>query len=186
MARHAPRQPRTQRPSQTDEPQAGHVAVGRIVGAWGVRGHLKVEPLTDFPQTRFAPGAALYLRGAPHTVEEARQQRPHLLLKLKGIDSREAARGLRGALLQVPEHELHPLAEGQYYQFQVEGLAVYTVDGQYLGRVAEVLTLPSNDVYVVHGPRGEVLLPALDDVILQVDLGAGRMEVDPPQGTVPG
>ena len=109
----------------------------------------------------------------------------HILLKLSGINSREAARELRGALLEVPQEDLQPLEEGQYYQFQMEGLEVYTVEGQHLGRLDEVLSLASNDVYIIHGPLGEILLPALDDVVLEVDLTHGRMQVDPPGGTVP-
>lgn len=185
MPNRPPKPDKPRRPLPASEPQPQHVAVGRIVAPWGVRGHIKVEPLTDFPQTRFARNAVLWLLGSPHAVEEMRWHGKHALLKLTGIDSREAAQELRDTLLEIPEEELHSLEGGQYYQFQIVGLEVYTMDGQHLGRVDEVLTLASNDVYVVHGPQGEILLPALDDVIIRVDLAQGRMEVDPPEGTLP-
>ncbi|MGQ9573532.1 MAG: ribosome maturation factor RimM [Dehalococcoidia bacterium] len=161
-----------------------YVAVGRIVGPWGLRGDLKVEPLTDFPE-RFAPGSRLYVEGVAYTVERCRWQKGRLYVKLSGIDSAAAAEGLRERFLEVPEEELKPLSEGEYYQFQIVGLTVRTTTGQALGRVTEILSTGSNDVFVVKGEGGEVLIPALAEVIKTIDLDGGWMEVEPVEGLLP-
>jgi 16S rRNA processing protein RimM len=156
------------------------VTIGRITAAHGIRGEVKVEPLTDFPQ-RFQPGSRLWLDGAPHDVERGRPQGRNVILKLRGVDSRTQAEALAGKALLAPEAA--PIEdEGVYYLHDVIGLRVEDTAGQTLGRLAEVLSTGSNDVYVVRGDRGELLLPALDDVIRQVDLPGGRILVDVPDG----
>jgi 16S rRNA processing protein RimM len=100
-----------------------------------------------------------------------------LLLKLEGCDDRNGADELRGMLVQIPTEEAEPLGEGEYYHFQLIGLAVETESGERLGQVVEVLETGANDVYVVRGIRGEVLLPAVDDVIRAIDLESKRMMV---------
>ena len=154
--------------------------MGRVAAPWGVRGDLKVEPLTDFPE-RFRRGAALWLRGRRCEVERSRWSRGLVYLALSGIDSRDAAEELRGALLEVPENELTPLPEGQYYQFQVLGLEVRTPEGDLLGRLVEVLSTGANDVYVVRGGSKELLIPAIDDVVKEVDVAGGRLVVELPR-----
>ena len=161
------------------------MAVGWIAAPWGVRGDLKVQPLTDFPE-RFQRGAALWVRGRRYEVQRSRWSRGFVYLGLSGIDSRNAAEELRGALLEVPESDLTPLPEGQYYRFQVIGLEVRTPEGRSLGRVAEILSTGSNDVYVVRGGPRELLIPAIEDVVQRgghrgraTGGGAARGGVDP-------
>jgi 16S rRNA processing protein RimM len=156
------------------------VAVGRIGAPWGVHGDVKVLPLTDFPE-RFQPGASLWVRGRRHEVRRSRWTGGLVYLGLSDIDSRDAAGELRGALLEVPEGDLTPLPEGQYYRFQIIGLEVYTPEGSSLGRVAEVLPTGSNDVYVIRGGPRELLIPAIEDVVKEVDLKGGRLVVEPPE-----
>jgi len=158
--------------------------VGRVLGPWGLRGDVKVESLTDFPQ-RFAAGGRLCAGGATYVGERSRWQRGHVVLKLAGIDSATAADALRDRLLEVPEDELHPLGEGEYYHFQILGLEVLTTSGENLGRVEQIISTGSNDVFVVRGPRGEVLIPALADVVKSVDPAAGRIEVEVVEGLLP-
>jgi 16S rRNA processing protein RimM len=158
------------------------VAVGWIAAPWGLRGYLKVQPLTDFPE-RFQRGAALWVRGRRIEVQRSRWSRGFVYLGLSGIDSRSAAEELRGALLEVPESDLTPLPEGQYYRFQVIGLEVRTPEGRSLGRVAEILSTGSNDVYVVRGGPRELLIPAIEDVVKEVDVEGGRLVVEPPEET---
>jgi 16S rRNA processing protein RimM len=153
------------------------VSVGRIVAAHGLRGELKVEPLTDFPE-RFQRGVVLWLEGRPRSIEGARWQKDAVLLKLAGIDTREQAERLRGKELLLPEPGPLPAGEGVYYQHDVIGLRVETVKGEALGSVADILSTGANDVYVVRGERGELLLPAVEDVVREVDLVAGRLVVD--------
>jgi 16S rRNA processing protein RimM len=156
------------------------VVVGRITAAHGVRGEVKVEPLTDFPE-RFGRGSHLWLDGVERVVEGGRWQRAQVILKLQGVDSRSEAEALRGKELTVPEAATLP-DQGVYYLHDIVGLHVETQDGTELGRVFDVLSTGSNDVYVVRGAQGELLLPALDDVVLQVDVAGGRIVVDVPEG----
>src|SRR3990170_825562 len=111
----------------------GHVAVGRVGSAWGVRGIVKVIPLVD-KRERLAPGRSVSVAGQRRTIESSRWQKGLAYLKLSGIDDREAAIALREQLLTVPESELEPLGEGQYYRFQLVGLAVQSTAGAFLGR----------------------------------------------------
>lgn len=136
-----------------------------------------MEPLTDFPD-RFRAVKSLYFGDAHtrHNVEKVRFTPKGVLLKLTGIDSRDAAAQLARAYIALPEAELPPLPEGNYHHHQIKGLDVYTEDGIHLGVVAEIITTGSNDVYLVRGEQhGEVLLPAIADVIRAVDLDARQI-----------
>ena len=157
------------------------VVVGRIVAAHGIKGEVKVEPMTDFPE-RFARGSRLWLDGVERTVQSGRWQRTQVIVKLAGVSSRDAAEALRGKELSVPDLAELPPDEDLYYLHDIVGLRVETRDGETLGEVYDVLSTGSNDVYVVRGERGELLLPALDDVVLEVDVTGGRIVVDVPDG----
>ncbi len=170
----------------------GHVAVGRVVSAWGARGDLKVEPLAGLPPPQahgppdpLAPGRSVSLGGQTRIVQHSRRRGQLLYVKLSGIDDREAALALRGQYLQVPQSDLEPLGQGQYYRFQLVGLSVRSTEGESLGRVVRVLTTPSNDVFVVDGPLGEVLIPAIEDIVKEIDLQAGAMTVEVVPGLLP-
>ena len=180
MAQHQHGDTPPQRP-----PPPERLIVGRILRPWGARGQVKVEPQTDLPE-RFRRGARFLVGDREYTCRAVMQSPRSLVLKLEGVDSPEAAEALRGALLEVPTTEAPALPEGTYYHYQLIGLEVRTADGQDLGRVAEVLTTGGADVYVVHGPRGEVLLPATSEVVASVDLDAGSMTVTPLPGMLPG
>jgi len=173
-----PPKPTTPRPPPA-EPQArnGFVAVGRVRGVHGVRGELKVEPLTDAPD-RFQPGATVHVGGAPRMVRSARVHRDVILVVLRGIDTPERAGALRGTLLEVPEGELPQLEEGRFYRHQIVGLQVFDVEANALGRIEQVLETGANDVYVTRSEEGELLIPAIDSVIKQVDVAAGRIVVE--------
>lgn len=157
------------------------INIGRVVGSFGVRGAVKVVPLTDFPQRfRKMRSVLINVRGkvAPIKIEWTKEHGSHILIKFASIDSPEDALQLKGAYLQVTEKDLYPLPEGEYYIFQLIGLKVYDRERGYLGEIAEVLQTGANDVYVVEGgPYGEVLIPVLKQVVLSVDLNIGRVEV---------
>lgn len=164
-------------------PEPRYLAVGRVLRPHGVRGELRIEVLTDHPE-RLQQHAHFYLASpnSPETVrrypvEKLRRSRKVLLLKLGGCDDRNAAEELRGQLVQILFEEAAPLEEGEYYHFQLIGVKVETESGEALGRIVEVLETKANDVYVVHGPRGEMLLPAVEDVVLELDLELKRMVV---------
>ena len=110
-------------------------------------------------------------------------RRTEVLLKLKGIDTREAAIAQRYVYVYVPESEAAcELPPGEYFVHQIVGLQVLTTAGEDLGTVEEVLSTGANDVYVVPGPRGEVLIPALKTVIRTIDLATGQLIVELPPG----
>ncbi len=169
-------------------PEPSYIIVGRVRRPHGIRGEVRVEILTDYPE-RLVQHDFLYL-APPQSPDEVEQYpfesvRPHkgiLLVKLGGVDERDAAEELRGMLVQVPFEEAVPLEEGEYYHFQLIGMDVETETGEWLGRVAEVIATGAHDVYVVRGPRGEVLLPAIEDVILELNTEARKMVVRPLPG----
>lgn len=163
----------------------GYLAIGSIVAPHGIRGEVKVALLTDFPE-RFRPGNRVYVgnmeRAAPVEIEAARPHKGVMLVKLVGVADRNAAELLRDQYLLIPEAEAMPLGEHENYLHDLIGLAVETVEGEVLGELTEVLITPANDVYVVTGPEGELLLPALRQVVRSVDLASRRMVVIVPEG----
>ena len=174
-----PREAQLGSPQQPAPPD--RLIVGRIIRAWGLRGQVKVETLTDFPR-RFRVGASFFVGEDEYLCEGVMRPSGSLVLKLQGVDTPAQADLLRGASVEVATSQAEPLPEGTYYYYQVIGLEVHTVGGEYLGRVEEILPTGSNDVYVVRGPRGEVLIPATGEVVTAVDLEAGRITIQPMPG----
>ena len=167
--------------STTDHPP---VIVGRIRSAWGIRGDVSVEVLSDMPK-RFSPGSMLRIKGRPIRIEHSRKGKRGLLVKFDSIDDRTQAEALRGEELTVLPEQVDPLPEGIFYHFQILGLRVLTEEGEALGSVSEIIVTGSNDVYVIHKEgRRDILIPALPDVVLGVDLDAGHMTVSLPDGLV--
>ncbi len=167
---------------------ANYLAIGRIIAPHGIRGEVKVEALTDFPE-RFKAGSNAFLGAGtedpaarPVKISAARPHKGGFLVKLDSVPDRNAAELLRGRYLLIPAADAMPLGEHENYLHDLIGLQVATVDGRDLGELREVLFTNANDVYVVRGPAGEVLLPAIRDVVLQVDLSARRMVVALPEG----
>ncbi|MBF8267775.1 MAG: rRNA processing protein RimM [Dehalococcoidia bacterium] len=151
------------------------------MGPWGFEGEVRIQAETDNPR-RFSRGSRLLANGQILRVERCRWHKGFALLKLRGIDTWEDAQHLQGASLEVPVEEMEPLAPDSYYHFQVLDMEVRTREGEYLGRVESILATGSNDVYVVRGEEGEILVPALKDVVVDVDTQEGRMTVDLPEG----
>lgn len=160
------------------------VVVGRVVGTWGLRGEVKVEVMTDFPD-RFSPLEEVHIDGHALTIERSREHRQRVILKLATVDSVEAAEKLRGRFLEIPQTELRSLPEDQYYQFQLMGLEVWTTGAKLLGQITDILPTGSNDVFVVQGERGELLIPAIEGVVKCVDPEMGRVIVELIEGLVP-
>jgi 16S rRNA processing protein RimM len=156
-----------------------HLIIGRILAPHGVDGEVEVENLSDFPQ-RFAGLELVYLGEelAPAVIERQRSKRRRILLKLKGCEDRDQAGRLRGKYIRVPVEEAMALDEDEYYIHEVLGLEVWTGEGEFLGCVGEILFTGSNDVYVVSNGEKELLIPALSDVVKEIDLSAGRMTVE--------
>lgn len=176
-----------QRPAAADTPE-GVLAVGRIVGVHGIRGEVKVELYTDFPE-RFTAGAE-FLLGAglePVEVVKARPHKGSMLVALQGVSGRSEAEALRGEWLYIDEGDAAELEEGAYWVHDILGLRVRDSSGKPLGVVTDVLVTGANDVYVVADTENvrqgrELLLPALESVVQEVDLEAGWMTVVVPEG----
>ncbi len=164
------------------------LAIGRITSPHGIRGEVKVEIMTDFPD-RFKPGARAYLgagtddpEARPVVILSSRQHKEMMLVRLDVTPDRNAAELLRERYLLIPEADAMQLGEHENYLHDLIGLKVETADGESLGELCEVLFTKANDVYVVRGEQGELLLPALRDVVLRVDLAARTMIVAVPAG----
>ncbi len=174
--------------ADADEPQEMlRLVVGRIGKAHGLRGEVSVEVRTDDPELRFAPGAELETDPAergPLTVAAGRVQSGRLLLSFEGVGDRTAAEALRNTLLIVEtDPDELPDDPEEFYDHQLVGLSVVTVDGRDVGTVAEMLHLPTQDVFAVRRPDGrEALIPFVAQIVPEVDLERGAVVVDPPPG----
>lgn len=158
------------------------VNIGRVTAPHGVRGEVRVLPLTDFPE-RFDDLTSVHVEqggtSRSRHIEALRRHKQFVLIKFSGINHRDEAASLRGALLRVPVAEAHPLPPDTHYVFQLIGLEVYTMEGRELGVVRDVLATGANDVYVVERVGGgpELLIPALRHVVLDIDLEQRRITV---------
>ncbi|TES83064.1 MAG: 16S rRNA processing protein RimM [Dehalococcoidia bacterium] len=158
-----------------------YITIGQVLAPWGLEGKLKVEVITDFPH-RLAPRSQFYVDRQPMTIAGTSWHKGKAIIKLEGIDSVEQAEKLRGKTLEIHHRQLETLPEGQYYHFQLIGLEVWTTEGKRLGKVIRVLSAPSNDNYVVGGEKGEILIPAIEDVVKSVDLESGRITIEAIEG----
>jgi len=168
------------------------LVVGRIVRSHGVRGELVVEIRTDEPEDRFAPGSVLRgrapkaraARDVEYTVEAARHHAGRLLVRLEGVADRDAADALRGTLLLIDAAELtSPEDPEEFYDHQLIGLTVHHVDGSVVGEVTEVVHTPAGQLLTVRTAAGQdALVPFVTAIVPEVDVAAGRVVVDPPEG----
>jgi 16S rRNA processing protein RimM len=167
------------------------LVVGRIIRPHGIRGEVSVEVRTDTPEERFAPGSVLGTDPAaagPLTVESSRWHTSHLLIRFAGYADRTQAEALRGVWLTVSSDDVVPTGdEDEFYDHQLVGLTVVTVAGDPVGTVADVLH-HGQDLLVVEpaaggaGGGGQVLVPFVAAIAVDVDLAAGKLVIDPPPG----
>jgi 16S rRNA processing protein RimM len=164
--------------------------VGRVVKPHGIHGELVIEPRTDSPEIRFALGARLVAayrdgRTVPFTVTAARSHTGRLLVRFEQVPDRNAAEDARGVLLSAGVEDLPEIDDpDEYYDHQLEGLAVVTTTGEAVGTLREVQHgAAGSDLLVVDKPDGaEALIPFVSAIVPEVDLAAGRVVVDPPEG----
>ncbi len=157
------------------------ITIGRILAPWGTKGKLKVEVITDSPQ-HFTPCSKIYINRQLMTIDNTQWHKGKAIIKLDTIDSFEYAQRLRGQPIEVHHSQVYPLPEGQYYHFQLIGLEVWTTQGELLGNISQILTAESNDNYVVHGAKGEILIPAIEDVVKTIDLNKRRVVIEAIEG----
>ena len=157
-----------------------YIAVGRITRAHGLRGEVAVLPLTQIG-SRFERGSRLLAgegEDRPMVVSSSRPHRDRMLVIFEGIQDRDTAEALQGTYLFVPASEVPPLPEGEFWPHELIGCEVITDGGKPLGRLREVIRTQANDVWSVQGDDGtEVLVPALKDVVGDVDVEARRIVV---------
>ena len=173
-------------PGSSPGSEDAFLTVARVVRAHGTRGELACEIITEFPQrfrrTRtlyFAPDGQAPAGRAVRSARIARRGRGgQLLLEVEGIEDRNAAEALRGALVQVPEGEAWKLPRGRYYWHQIIGLRAVTAAGRELGAIKDILETGANDVYVVETARGELLIPAIKQVVKEIAPERGVMVVE--------
>ena len=164
------------------------LVVGRVVRAHGITGEVVVEIRTDDPDNRFAPGSTLRGRakgGAVHdyVVDSARDHAGRLLVRLAGVGDRETADSLRGTVFVIDSEDLPPIDDpDEFYDHQLEGLRVLTIDGAPVGTVAEVLHTAAGELLSVRAEGREVLVPFVSAIVRSVSLADQTIEIDPPEG----
>ncbi|MBI2527248.1 MAG: 16S rRNA processing protein RimM [Candidatus Rokubacteria bacterium] len=164
------------------------VAIGELLRPHGLRGEVRVRPLTDRPRERFERLCACVL-WEPATdgrqrcrIVSRRFDADGVLIRLEGVESPEAARPLCGRLLAVPRAEALPPGPGRFYPWQLEGAVVETREGRRLGTFLRVEGSPAQPLWVIGDGEREWLLPAVADFVVEVDVAAGRVVADPPEG----
>jgi 16S rRNA processing protein RimM len=177
--------PETNQPQQDNlagSPNPGEpvfIALGFLRRTHGIHGELVMDVLTSFPE-RLRPNRPVYLgeEHVPHRLGTVRWADKNMLVTIKGYATPEAAARFRNTYVYVRADALPTLPEGEYYHHQLVGLRVKTEDGQVLGVLEEIIETGANDVYVVRNEGGqETLVPAIKDVVLDVNIEAGEMTV---------
>ena len=170
---------------------ARHLVVGRLRKPHGLKGDCTLFPLTDQPETVFAPGRSVLLVGldgemvaGPITIERSRPYHREWLVKFAGAEGREALEPWRGLFLAVPAEELPAPVDDEVWLHELEGFSVRLPDETPLGLVSAVYELPAGLMIEVQGPRREFLLPYRKEFIREVDREGRRLVVTPPEGLV--
>ena len=173
-----PSQPTSGSDSNQSEPE--FLAIGQIVKPHGIKGEVSVKVLTDFTE-RFNTMKTVYLgnelSATLYNIKTTRWNKERVLIFFDGVSDRNEAESLRGLYLKIPIEQAMPLDSDTHYHYQLQGLQVITDTNEYLGILTEILETGANDVYVVQGPHGEVLLPAIKEVILAINLATKKMQV---------
>jgi len=166
------------------------LVVGRVVKAHGISGEVVVEIRTDDPEARFAPGAVL--RGRPrsgaereYTIESVRAHGGRLLVRLAGVADRNGADELRGTVFLVDTAELPAIDDpDEFYDHELEGMRVVTVDDAPVGKVAEVLHTAGGEILAVKADEGgrEILVPFVGAIVTSVSRENATIVIDPPEG----
>lgn len=160
------------------------IVIGQSLKPFGIRGEIKIRPCTESLEA-FDRSSVLVFGHTPYKVRSLRPHGGAVLAALEGIDTPEQARQLCGSLVKTDEENLPPKEEDEYYWFELIGMKVYTTKGRDLGKITRITPTGANDVLHVEGTSGEVLLPMIDGVVVQVDTEKGEMIVDPLEGLLP-
>ena len=151
-----------------------YLEIGQIVNTFGIKGMVKVKPFTDNIE-RFSNLEKIYIKNksgqTEYKIQEVKYHKNMVLIKFEGIENPEQADLLRNSYLIVDRETEEPLEAGRYYIVDMIGLDVFTDDNEYLGKLEDIYNTGSNDIYVVKNELGkQVLLPAIEDVIKNIDM----------------
>jgi 16S rRNA processing protein RimM len=162
------------------------ILLGKITGTHGIKGQLKVFSYSGERDTFLSLSSVVLKEPSGKTetfaVAAAAVQGKKVLLSLEGFADINKAERLLGREVYAYSGQLPALSDGEYYWFQLEGLQVVTVQGDVLGRLTSLIPTGSNDVYVVTAGEREYMIPAVEDVVVEIDLTGRIMKVDPPEG----
>ena len=152
---------------------SGLLPIGRVVRAHGVRGKIKVEYFGG--KSRLFPYRKIFIRGstgetATYEVLDGVSQPPWMILNLRGVEKAEDAQSLAGKEVLIGKEALPDLDEGEYYWAEILGMTIETEEGKRIGTMKEILETGANDVWVIEGKRGEILIPATEEVVKSVDV----------------
>lgn len=168
----------------------GFIPVGKIVGAHGVKGNIKVYSYAESLSV-FKPGSLILLINPKgfeknYKIEWVKPHGRTVLLSLKGVENKNLVETLIGSVFFIERVTLPEPEDGSYYWLDIIGMSVFTTDDEYIGLVESIIPTGSNDVFVVRNPNkahdNETLIPALGSVILKIDLKLKTMRVDLPEG----
>lgn len=164
------------------EPAPERLIIGRVMGSHGVRGEFRMA--TDITHPEHLRALRTIYLGDEQQPWPVRRIHPvpggkEAIVRLTGLATPEEATALHGQQVRADQAALPPLPQDEYYYYQLIGLDVVTEDGTTLGRLAEIIETGANDVYVVRGLAGEILIPAIEEVVRAVDLDGGKLIVRP-------
>ena len=160
--------------------------IGQIVGVHGIKGNCKFRSYAESLSVFQSDGVVLVAtsdgRQKPYEINWVKPHAKTALISFNGVDTRDQAEALIGCELFIEKSRLPDPEDGSYYWFDLIGLEVFDIDQKYLGRLESIIETGSNDVYVVIEGDTEILIPALESVVQNIDLKNGRMQVDLPEG----
>lgn len=163
----------------------GKITIGKITKTRGLKGEVIVTPYTDDPD-RFFLLKEVWVSGEEKSkilqIEKIKKLKQQIFLKFQNIDSPEAAKPLVNSFLEIEKENLLPLPQNRYYIFDIIDLKVLTTRGQKIGVVKDVVSLPANDVYVVISGKKEYNIPAVKEVVKEIDLDKKIMIIEPLKG----
>ncbi|GAB1422119.1 ribosome maturation factor RimM [Anaerolineales bacterium] len=169
-----------------------YLLIGQVLRPHGIKGELRVRILTDYPE-RLRSLKQLFIGKDPYQknqknarIQGVRFHQDYLLLQLEEVNNRDLADRLRGYYLMIDIENAVPLEEGEVYAYQMIGLDIFTDQGKHLGKLSEILETGANDVYIVQSEQyGEILIPAHDETVLEINLEKERIIVQLPDGLLP-
>ncbi|MFW5986496.1 MAG: ribosome maturation factor RimM [Halanaerobiales bacterium] len=157
------------------------ITIGKITRYHGNRGEVRVLPLTDDPG-RFELLSEVYLDCEKKLVEATRYHKHYVILKFRDINDIAAAESLKDKEIKIPENELLPLAEDEYYIYQLLDYRVITVKNSYLGQLEDIITTPGTDIFLVRGKDKYYQIPAASEFVVEINRKKQEIRIEPIPG----